>query len=190
MKKNIRLLTFSIIVTLAALLASCSSVPESIPEDLDADQLIQLGQDNFDAHHYKAAELYFNAVLERFGDDAKHYVEAKYELGHLFLRQKKYQAAYNNFTDVLEIYENVPVGLPGAYKILCNIELEKIPENKLLLPGSESESEQQDDAAEEPAQNGGTAFQESDAESESESELANEAGASESDSESDSEQAE
>lgn len=109
----------------------CQSVPENIPEDLDARQLIQLGQDNYDTKHYMAAQKYFNTVLERFGDDPKHYIEAKYELGHLFLKQKKYRAAYNNFTEIQEIYENVPIGLPGAYKILCGIELAKIPQEKL-----------------------------------------------------------
>ncbi len=108
----------------------CQSVPENIPDDLDARQLIQLGQDNYDAHHYLASQKYFNTVLERFGDDPKHYIEAKYELGHLFLKQKKYRAAYDIFNEILEIYESVPMGLPGSYKILCGIELAKIPEDK------------------------------------------------------------
>ena len=115
----------------AALFLGCNTVPKEIPEDLDARQLIQLGQDSFDNLHYKAAELYFNTVLERFGDDPKHYLEAKYELGHLYLRQKKYSAAYDNFKEIEEIYESVPVGLPGSYRILCGIELAKIPEEKI-----------------------------------------------------------
>ena len=115
----------------ATLILGCQSVPEHISEDLDARQLIQLGQDNYDLHHYAAAKKYFNTVLDRFGDDPKHYIEAKYELGHLFLKQKNYEAAYNNFTEIQGIYQNVPMGLPGSYKILCGIELAKIPEEKL-----------------------------------------------------------
>lgn len=130
----------------AALFLGCNTVPKEIPEDLDARQLIQLGQDSFDNVHYKAAELYFNTVLERFGDDPKHYLEAKYELGHLYLRQKKYSAAYDNLKEIEEIYESVPVGLPGSYRILCGIELAKIPEEKI------KEFEARDKAAkEEPA---------------------------------------
>ena len=129
MKKSI----FISSVLFAALFVAsgCQTVPKNISEDLDARQLIQLGQDNYDLHHYEAAKKYFNTVLERFGDDPKHYIEAKYELGHLFLKLKKYRSAYNNFTEILEIYENVPVGLPGSYKILCGIELAKIPQEKI-----------------------------------------------------------
>lgn len=116
---------------LALVLVSCNSVPEEIPEDLDARQLIQLGQDNYDAAKYNAAEAYFNAVLERYGNDAKHYIEATYELGHLFMKQKRYEEAIANFNEILEIYESVPAGIPGAYKRLSQIELEKVPQKAL-----------------------------------------------------------
>ncbi len=109
---------------------SCKSAPKEIPSDLDASQLIQLGQDNFDLHKYDLAEKYFNAVIDRYGNDAKHYVEAKYELGHLYMKKRNYERAYFNFTEILELYEAVPMGLPGSYKILCEIELKKIPEDK------------------------------------------------------------
>ena len=116
---------------LALILISCNSVPEEIPEDLDARQLIQLGQDNYDAAKYAASEAYFNAVLERYGDDVKHYIEATYELGHLYMKQKRYEEAIANFNAILEIYENVPAGIPGAYKRLSQIELEKVPQKAL-----------------------------------------------------------
>ena len=129
MKKTI--IIASVILAGLALFCGCQTVPKEIPEDLDARQLIQRGQDNYDEHRYKAAEKYFNTVLERFGDDPKHYLEAKYELGHLYLKKKKYSAAYDTFMEIEEIYKNVPVGLPGAYKILCGIELAKIPADKV-----------------------------------------------------------
>ncbi len=123
--------SFFLAALIAMILFSCNSVPDEIPEDLDASQLIQLGQDNYDAGKYAASEMYFNAVLERYGTDVKRYVEAKYELGHLFIKTKKYQSAYNNFKEILEIYENVPVGLSGSYKRLSQLELEKIPQKDL-----------------------------------------------------------
>ncbi|MDE7292243.1 MAG: hypothetical protein K2N58_09375 [Treponemataceae bacterium] len=129
MKKNAFLFFRAAII--AMILFSCNSVPDEISEELDASQLIQLGQDNYDSGKYRAAEMYFNAVLERYGTDIKRYVEAKYELGHLFVKTKKYQNAYNNFQEILEIYENVPVGIPGAYKRLSQLELEKIPQKAL-----------------------------------------------------------
>lgn len=121
----------SAVLAAFAFLSGCQTVPTEISEDLDARQLIQLGQDSFDNHHYKASEKYFNTVIDRYGDDPKHYLEAKYELGHLYLKQKKYSAAYDNFMEIEEIYKSVPVGLPGAYKILCGIELAKIPPEKI-----------------------------------------------------------
>lgn len=129
-------------------IAGCSSVPKEIPEDLDARQLIQLGQDNYDLHRYKAAEIYFNEVLKRFGDDPKHYIEAKYELGHLYLKQKRYSAAYHNFTEIQEIYQNVPAGLPGSYKILCGIELAKIPQGKIEAFEAKAKAEEEELQAE------------------------------------------
>ena len=120
-----------LILAALTLFCGCQTVPKEISEELDARQLIQLGQDNYDNHHYKAAEIYFNTVLDRYGDDPKHFLEAKYELGHLYIKQKKYSAAYDNFNEILEIYESVPVGLPGSYKILCGIELAKIPAEKI-----------------------------------------------------------
>ena len=116
---------------IAMILFSCKSVPDEISEELDASQLIQLGQDNYDSGKYRAAEMYFNAVLERYGDDVKHYIEATYELGHLYMKQKRYEEAIANFNKILEIYENVPAGIPGAYKRLSQIELEKVPQKAL-----------------------------------------------------------
>lgn len=157
MKKKI--IIASVIFAGLALFCGCQTVPKEIPEDLDARQLIQRGQDNFDEHRYKAAEKYFNTVLERYGDDPKHYLEAKYELGHLYLKQKKYSAAYDTFMEIEEIYKSVPVGLPGSYKILCGIELAKIPAEKIKefearrnAPKEEAAPAQEPTPAQEPVQ--------------------------------------
>lgn len=157
MKKKI--IIASVIFAGLALFCGCQTVPKEIPEDLDARQLIQRGQDNFDEHRYKAAEKYFNTVLERYGDAPKHYLEAKYELGHLYLKQKKYSAAYDTFMEIEEIYKSVPVGLPGSYKILCGIELAKIPAEKIKefearrnAPKEEAAPAQEPTPAQEPVQ--------------------------------------
>ncbi|MBR5097050.1 MAG: hypothetical protein IK094_08110 [Treponema sp.] len=149
MKKTI--IFASAILAGLALFCGCQTVPTEISEDLDARQLIQLGQDNYDNHHYKAAEIYFNTVLERYGDDPKHYLEAKYELGHLYLKLKKYSAAYDNFKEIEEIYENVPVGLPGSYRILCGIELAKIPEEKIKEFEARANAPQEEETPKEEA---------------------------------------
>ena len=149
MKKTI--IFTSAVFALLTIFSGCQTVPTEISEDLDARQLIQLGQDNYDTHHYLAAEIYFNTVLDRYGDDPKHYLEAKYELGHLYLKQKKYSAAYDNFMEIQEIYESVPVGLPGSYRILCGIELAKIPEEKIKEFEARANAPQEEEAPKEEA---------------------------------------
>ena len=106
---------------------SCKSTQE-IPEDLSAKQLIQSGQDAFENYKYKLALDYFNAVIDRYGDtDMALYVEAKYEIGHLYMKQKKQKLAKPVFEEILEIYSSVlPGTIPAAYQKLSQIELEKI----------------------------------------------------------------
>lgn len=120
------------LITLAAfvLLFSCRSTPE-ISNNLTSAQLIQLGQNAYSASDYKNAEYYYTAVIQRFGMDTAVYIEAKYELGHLYVKTKNYEKAYEAFAEILELYDYAAVGdLPSAYKKLANIGMQKIPENK------------------------------------------------------------
>ncbi len=112
------------------LLFSCASL-KSVPQDLTAAQIIQMGQNYLDTGDYKSAELCYNTVLERYGTNASVYVEAKYELGNVFYKSKQYQQAYDTFTEILDIYGYSQGQLPGAYKKLAQIGLDKIPENKI-----------------------------------------------------------
>lgn len=138
----------AVCAALAFISFSCNSVPEEIPEDLDASQLIQLGQDNYDSSKYAAAEAYFTAVIDRYGNDAKHYIEATYELGHLYMKQKRYEEAITNFNEILEIYESAPAGIPGAYRRLSQIELEKVPQKALDEIEAKKKAREADLAAE------------------------------------------
>lgn len=117
----------AVFAVFALSLASCAS-NAPISEDLSAKQLIQNGQDNFDGGRYKAALRYYNAALERFGEnDPAVYVEAKYEIGHIYMKRKKYESARNVFTEITDLYSaTMPGMLPGAYLKLSQIELEKI----------------------------------------------------------------
>jgi uncharacterized protein HemY len=109
---------------------SCRTVKD-IPDDLTEAQLIQLGQDCYGSGDYKNAELYYSTVIMRYGMDNNAYIEATYELGHLYLKQKKYEKAEDSFREILSIYEGAAPGtLPGAYKKLSEIELAKIPAKK------------------------------------------------------------
>ncbi len=107
---------------------SCNSVP-LIPENASATQLIQSGQDALDLANYKASETYYLATIQRYGMDTKTYIEARYELGRLYLKQEKWNKAYLQFTEILSIYESLEYGtVPPAYQKLSKLSIEQIPE--------------------------------------------------------------
>lgn len=109
---------------------SCATL-KSVPEELTAAQIIQMGQNYLVTGDYKSSELCYKTVLERFGTNANIFVEAKYELGNVYFKSKKYDQAYTEFTELLDIYGYSQGNLPGAYKKLAQIGIDKIPQNKL-----------------------------------------------------------
>lgn len=120
-----------ILTVLASIfLISCATL-KSVPEDLTAAQIIQMGQNYLVTGDYKSAELCYSTVLERYGTNAATYVEAKYELGNVYYKSRQYDKAYDTFTELLDIYGYSQGQLPGAYKKLAQIGLDKIPEKKL-----------------------------------------------------------
>ena len=125
MKKTI----FTIfMIALTAIFLSCKTTKE-LSEDLTSAQIIQLGQDAFESSDYKEAERCYKTVIERFSSETATYVEAKYELGHIYIKTKKYDQAKAYFTEILEIYQaDIYGSLPGSYKKLAQIGLSKIPE--------------------------------------------------------------
>ena len=126
MKKIIVLLS---IITLAAavLFTSCQTVKD-IPQDLTAPQLLQRGQSYADNADYKNAEACYLATIDRYGDNTETYIEAKYELAHLYIKNKNYEKAQPVLEEILELYDYAPVGtLPAAYKKLAQMDMEKIP---------------------------------------------------------------
>ena len=126
MKKIIVLLS---IIALAGgvLFTSCQTVKD-IPEDLTAPQLLQRGQSYADNADYKNAEACYLATIDRYGDDTNTYIEAEYELAHLYMKMKKYDKARAVLEEILEIYDYAtPGSLPAAYKKLAQIDMEKLP---------------------------------------------------------------
>ena len=119
---------FFVIFLFSLVFLSCASSPKEIPEELTAQELIQRGQDAFERKNYKTALRYYNAVTERYADSPPVYVEATYEIGHVFMKQKKYDKAETIFKDLLDLYEKAQPGtLPGAYRKLATLSLDKIP---------------------------------------------------------------
>ena len=125
-----KLITFAALLAALTLFISCKTLKE-IPEDKTAAQIIQMGQNYVGINDYKSAEYCYNTVIERYGSDASIYIEGKYELGRVYLAQRKYDKAYETFTEILQIYDDYSAMLPGSYKKLCNISISQIPEKRL-----------------------------------------------------------
>ena len=121
--------TFAILTTLliSLTLFSCNTVKE-IPMDKTPAQIFQYGQSAAAAGSYSSAEFCFKTALERFGTEPAIFVEAKYELGHIYAKQKKYDLAEECFNQVLNAYEANPYVLDPAFKKLCQIGLDSINE--------------------------------------------------------------
>ena len=124
MKKTFTILT-TLILSLA--LVSCMTIKE-IPEDKSAIQILQMGQNAANANSYSSAELCYNTVIERFGDDPYILVQAKYELGHIYAKQKKYDKAKIQFNEILMLYETNLGKIPPKFKKLSEMGLAKIEE--------------------------------------------------------------
>ena len=125
-----KLITLAALFVATMLLFSCKTLKE-IPEDKSSAQIIQMGQNYVAIADYKSAEFCYATVIDRYGNNPSTYVEAKYELGRIYLAQRKYDKAYATFNEILNIYDSYGAMLPGAYKKLCNISINQIPAIKL-----------------------------------------------------------
>ena len=128
MKKITSFICVLVLAGIAAFsITSCQSIKD-IPEDLTAPQILQRGQSYADNADYKNAEACYLATIDRYGDDTNTYIEAKYELAHLYLKTKNYDKARAALEEILEIYDYAMIGtLPAAYKKLAQIDMEKLP---------------------------------------------------------------
>lgn len=125
MKNVTKLLSIS---AFALFLSACQTVPEVIPEDLSALQLIQRGQDAMGQQNYKAADAYYIACIERYEDNLKTYVEARYELAQSNFKQKKYEIAKGMYTEIVNVFDdpNAIYQVQSKYKKLASLGLERI----------------------------------------------------------------
>lgn len=123
----------TLVVSFVALMAfSCASTNKTIPENLTSAQLIQMGQNCYEKNDFDGALKYYKEDIQRFGTDISVYIEAKYEMGHVYLRTSKYEDAYKAFSEILDYYKSMPTGsLPAEYKKLSEICIQQIPEKKL-----------------------------------------------------------
>ncbi|MDE6774681.1 MAG: hypothetical protein K2J14_08695, partial [Treponemataceae bacterium] len=91
------------IVLAAALLALAACTTNTvIPDDASAKELIQRGQEAYEKNRNKEALAYFTAVVDRYGSDPALYIEARYEIAHLYMKRKNYEAAAPVLQEIIE----------------------------------------------------------------------------------------
>ena len=103
----------------AGLALSCASKPVVIPDDLTVAELIQRAQEASDRNRYNVSLQYYETIIERFPLDIDSICAAEYEVAFIHYKQKKYDIAKVEFTDLLDRY-NTPDEelLPPQFKIL------------------------------------------------------------------------
>lgn len=110
----------------------CYSVPEEIPADLTAEELIQLAQFSYDSGNTKAAQAYYETIIIRYSHDINLLIEAEYEIAHMKIKERKWAQAVPDLQRILHYYETDTTGtLPLAYKKLAQIDLAKVPAHEL-----------------------------------------------------------
>jgi outer membrane protein assembly factor BamD (BamD/ComL family) len=130
-----------LVTLLAAAALSCASKPVVIPDDLTVAELIQRGQEASDRNRYAVSLQYYETVIDRFPLDIDSICAAEYEIAFIHYKQKKYDIAKIEFTDLLERY-NTPdeVLLPQQFKILSEKILSKVNEQESRRKSAEEES--------------------------------------------------
>jgi outer membrane protein assembly factor BamD (BamD/ComL family) len=98
----------------------CASQPKPIPADLGSSELVQRAQEASDGYNYDQAIAYYQAVLNRFGEDPSLVCMGRYEIAFIYYKQGKYQASNELFTKLLASYDAEGGDqLPPRYKILA-----------------------------------------------------------------------
>lgn len=127
MKKSLLLTA----VAAALLLISCASnQPEELPVEMTKLEIVQQAQTAYDKGKTELAIHYYETLLKRYGMETAVYVEGKYEIAHIYVKEKKYSEAYPLIMEIKEIYETaLPGELPASYRKLAEIDLTKFPED-------------------------------------------------------------
>ena len=112
-----------------AVFFSCASGPANIPDNLTAAELIQRGQEASDRNKNSLALQYYETLLYRFPYDADSVCAGEYEIAFIHYKQKKYDIAKTEFTNLLERYNTPDAALlPPQFKVLSQKLVERITE--------------------------------------------------------------
>ena len=112
-------------------LSSCRS--SRIEPDLSASdrEIVQLAQTAYDDGWSDDAVYYYEILLKRYGMDASIFIEGKYEIAHIYFKEKNWNKAVPLYEEILSLYDTaLPGQLPGSYYKLAANDYSKIPADK------------------------------------------------------------
>lgn len=122
-------LIYILIVTLG-FCVSCKSTELVVNNDATSREIVQMAQSAYNSGNTDEALRLYGILLQRYGMDDAVYIEGRFEIAHIYIKQKKYNEAKIMLEEIISMYESrQPGSLPGAFKKLALNDLEKIPQN-------------------------------------------------------------
>ncbi|MBQ0040260.1 MAG: tetratricopeptide repeat protein [Treponema sp.] len=122
-------ITVLVLVAASAIMFSCKSQEVQVAPEASALEIVQQAQTAFDKGNKDQAIKYYEILLQRYGNNPATYVEARYEIAHIYVKQKKYKDAEPILTELKQIYDaSTPGVLPGAYRKMALKDLDKVNE--------------------------------------------------------------
>ena len=116
-------------LTIILIFSGCMTVPKSgdVPADQTVIQLSQSGQEALDKSNYKAAEVYYQLIIDRFGTDTAALTAAEFEIAHIKIKQKNYTEAKTMLEARVARYQGAgAAGLRPDYLVLAKNDLAHI----------------------------------------------------------------
>jgi tetratricopeptide (TPR) repeat protein len=137
------LFAVGLLILLLFLFNACATKAE-LSDTMAPAELVQRAQEASDRNRYSLSLEYYQAILDRFPSNSDYVCEAEYEIGLIHSKQKKYELAKTELTDLLARYKQIDAELlPPQYKILAEIVVARIEEKiaKSNRSGAATESE-------------------------------------------------
>ncbi len=119
---------------------SCKSTRVEPAADATDREIVQMAQTAYDDGEESDALDYYNVLLQRFGMNSAVYVEARFEIAHIYFKDKDYEKAAPIYEELLDLYATaMPGQLPGAYQKLAANDYSKIPADKKRVTLNQAE---------------------------------------------------
>lgn len=133
MNRKVFTLLCAALAALTVSVTGCMSVPDpaSISADSSVAELSQLGQSSLDDNNYKAAEVYYQTIIDRYGEDMNARTAAEFEIAHLRIKKGEWADAKARLETIIARYETTGgAELPPEYLVLARNDLARIPVKK------------------------------------------------------------